>query len=141
MIDRDRRFELLAQGDADVVMALAEAILITADVEVLTAPRVGTLMMRHHEPVAGTLFNVGEVLVTEAMVSLNGCRGYAMRPGREPEATLAAAIVDAAAEASPMLAPHIELRLVEFEAAHHAAAVAAEREAARTRVVFDVMAP
>jgi alpha-D-ribose 1-methylphosphonate 5-triphosphate synthase subunit PhnG len=139
VLDRDRRFEILAQGDAGAIMALAEDILMSAEVAVVTPPRVGTMMLRHREPVAGTQFNAGEVLVTEASVALGPYRGYAMRLGRDLEATLAAAVIDAAAEAQHVLTPQIGALLAELVARAEAEDAAHWREVAATRVVFDEM--
>src|SRR5687768_3387870 len=86
---RNRRFHLLAQGDAEDLHALAEEILtdIDGDIRLLIPPRVGTLMLRLREPVRGEAFNAGEVLVTEAAVAIGAHRGYAMRLGRAQETT------------------------------------------------------
>src|SRR5262245_1893638 len=120
-------------------MALAEEVLASSEIAVVTPPRIGTLMLRHQEPVADTLFNVGEVLMTEALVALGPHRGYAMRLGREVEATLAAAILDAAAEANHVLWPRIEALLAELVAHGEAEDASYRREVAATRVVFDEM--
>jgi alpha-D-ribose 1-methylphosphonate 5-triphosphate synthase subunit PhnG len=141
--DRNRRFEVLAgaQGDLGPVLALAEQILADAGdrLAVVTPPRVGMLMLRLREPVEGGVFNAGEVLVTEAQVALDRHQGYAMRLGRAPELTLAAAVLDAAVEAGHALAPAIVAELGALERAERARQRAAWREVAPTRVAFDEM--
>lgn len=139
---RNRRFEILAQADAHPLHTLAEAVLADTDafpVNVVTPPRPGVLMLRLREPVRGTVFNAGEVLVTEAAVSLGGMPGYAMRLGREPETTLAAAILDAAVAADHPLSPKIMTLLGEQERAAEARDAAAWRAVAPTRVAFEEM--
>lgn len=138
-MDRNRRFEILAEGDAEPLVTLAEAVLATAEVAVVVPPRVGTLMLRLREPVAGEVFNAGEALVTEARVALGPHAGYAMRLGRDPEATLAAAVLDVAVEVGHPLTPEIGVLLADLESAADAREAAAWREVAPTRVVFDEM--
>ena len=139
--DRNRRFSLLAQGDAEPLHTLAEAILTNAgdDIRVLTGPRIGTLMLRLREPVHGEVFNAGEVLVSEAVVALGVHRGAALRLGRAPETALAAAILDAAAEAGHPLSPRIDALLAEIAAAVEAGAAEAWRAVAPTRAAFEEM--
>lgn len=138
-MDRNRRFEILAEGDADRLVVVAEAVLATAEVAVVVPPRVGTLMLRLREPVAGEVFNAGEALVTEARVAFGLHEGYAMRLGRDPEATLAAAILDVAVEAGHPLAPEIGVLLTDLDEVARAREAAAWRDVAPTRVVFDEM--
>lgn len=120
-------------------MTMAEEILGLTSVDVIVPPRIGSLMMRHQEPVADSVFNLGEVLITEAMVGLGPHRGYAMRLGRELKPTLAAAIIDAAIEANHPLMPRIVSRLGELAGAARAEERAAWQAVAATRVAFDEM--
>lgn len=138
-MDRNRRFEILAQGEAEPLLTLAEAVLAETPVVVVTPPRVGMIMLRLREPVDGEVFNAGEALVTEAQVTLGGEQGYAMRLGRQPEATLAAAVLDAAVEAGHPLTAGILDRLAELEQAERARQAAAWRTVAPTRVSFEEM--
>lgn len=141
--DRNRRFGILAQvaDPATPLLDLAERVLAESseDVAVVTPPQVGMVMLRLREPTGGTVFNAGEVLVTEARVTLGTHEGYAMRLGRTPELTLAAALLDAAVEAAHPLTPAIEAALGACEEAERARQLAAWREVAPTRVVFDEM--
>lgn len=141
--DRNRRFSILAQATdpATLLLDLAEQVLTAsgADVAVVTPPQVGMVMLRLREPVDGTVFNAGEVLVTEARVTLGAHDGYALRLGRAPELTLAAALLDAAVEGAHPLTPAIEAALGACEEAEQARQLAAWREVAPTRVAFDEM--
>ena len=141
--DRNHRFAVLAQaqGDLEPLLTLAERVLEeTGDaMTVVTPPRVGMVMLRLREPVDGTIYNAGEVLVTEAQVALDRHQGYAMRLGRAPEVTLAAAVLDAAVEARHALTPDILAQLAALDDAEETRQLAAWREVAPTRVVFDEM--
>lgn len=140
--DRNRCFEILSQADVEPIHLLAEAVLAEDGgfpVDVTSPPRPGVLMLRMREPVQGVVFNAGEVLVTEAAVTVGGEPGHGVRMGRAPETALAAAILDAALAAGHPLAPQIAAVLDEQ------AAIIAGRDAqswqavAATRVEFEEM--
>ena len=141
--DRNRRFSIMAQAGAEAerLMILAEQVLVVSgeSVTVVTPPRVGMMMLRLREPVHGSTFNAGEVLVTEARIALGEHQGYAMQLGRAPELTLAAAVLDAAVEAAHPLTPDILVGLATLEAAERTRQLAAWGEVAATRVAFDEM--
>ena len=123
--DRNRRFEILAQADAEALHLMAEAVLAEDagfPIKVTSPPRPGVLMLRMREPVQGVVFNAGEVLVTEAAATVGGEPGHGIRLGREPETALAAAILDAALAANHPLASRIGALLDEQ------AAVIADRD-------------
>lgn len=98
-ISRDARAELLAAAPDDEVIALAERAIASSTPTVLAGPEVGVITLQVREPVACERFNLAEVLVTRAEVTHRQERGWAMRLGEAPEATLAAAILDAEAAA------------------------------------------
>ncbi len=58
--------------------------------------RTGLVMLPMKEPVKGTTFYLGEVLITEARVQAHGVEGYAACLGRDHEQALALALIDAA---------------------------------------------
>lgn len=99
-LTRERRAELLARARADELEPLAEEVLTASGEQpvVLSGPDVGMVMMQVREPVAEERFYVGEVLVTQIEVELSGQRGWSMRLGDDTRATLAAGLLDAAAE-------------------------------------------
>lgn len=141
--DRNRRFSILAQAAEPAIplLDLAERVLAKsgAEVAVATPPQVGMVMLRLREPTDGTVFNAGEILVTEARVTIGAHDGYAMRLGRAPELTLAAALLDAAMEGAHPLTPAIEAALGACEEAERARQLTAWRAVAPTRVAFDEM--
>ncbi len=96
-----QRAELLAAADTDALVALAEALLGANgdDLRVLAGPELGMVMLQVREPVAEERFYLTEVLVSRAEVELRGSRGWAMRAGDDGLAALAAAVLDAVADA------------------------------------------
>lgn len=63
--------------------------------EVVSPPSQALVVARIRETVDGEVFNLGEVLVTNCEVVLDGEPGWAMVLDHDPERALSAAIVDA----------------------------------------------
>src|SRR4051812_1231420 len=118
-VNREQRFEAIAAADATALTPLADAVLADTDVAVIRGPTVGMVMLQARESVEGIRFNVGEVLVTEALVAIGAHQGYAMVQGMAHELALAGAICDAAVEAGHPVAAHIldALHAAEVQAA------------------------
>lgn len=98
----ERRAELLAAGEPDELIPLAERLIADGtlgEVSVLTGPDVGMVMMTVREPVAEQRFHLGEVLVTQCRVEVAGATGWCVRGGDDRVTTLAAALLDGAAAA------------------------------------------
>lgn len=112
-MEREARFEAIASADADRLVALADEVLETLDVEVTRGPTVGLLMVRVEEPLERLPFNFTEVTVSEAEVAVGTHRGYAMVMGKSLEHALAGAVLDAAIEADHPLSPRIEAFLAD----------------------------
>jgi alpha-D-ribose 1-methylphosphonate 5-triphosphate synthase subunit PhnG len=53
-------------------------------------------MQQVTDPVEHQQFNLGEIVVTPAEVSINDAQGFAMYPGKQERAALSGAIIDAA---------------------------------------------
>ena len=79
-MDRLQRFEALTSIPEPAAVGLAERILdgSLGDVAVITPPTVGMVMARAQDGAKGEVFNLGEVLVTEARVSIAGREGWGM---------------------------------------------------------------
>lgn len=138
-MDRTERCELLA-GLADHELAqLADLAHDAAlgEITTITPPTIGMIMARVTDGAGGDTFNAGEILVTECLVSIDGHEGWSMLMGSRPNATLAAATIDAAFEAGCRNRDRIEMELVSLAATHEAAASAERQRLAATRVHFE----
>lgn len=136
---REERFEAIAVAAAGALTPLADTVLADTDVEIVRGPTAGMVMVQARESVEGIRFNLGEALVTEALVAIGSHRGYAMVPGMAYERALAGAICDAAVEAGHAATPRI-LAVLHAAAADHAARErAAWATVVGTRVAFDEM--
>ncbi|GGJ62423.1 phosphonate C-P lyase system protein PhnG [Streptomyces brasiliensis] len=101
-LTRERRSELLAAATHEEIVPLAERLLADGAVPeptVVKAPETGMVMLQVREPVEEIRFYLGEVLVTECSVDLDGTPGWCMRSGDDRVAALAGALLDAAAAA------------------------------------------
>jgi len=135
---RERRSELLAVADEGPLVALAERCLDEGTaVTVLAGPEVGVVALQVREPIARERFHLGEALVTQVEVDVDGHRGWAMRLGDDRVATLAAAVLDAVAAAGHRLAAEVDALCATTETARHAADAAEWADIAPTEVRFE----
>ncbi len=87
----------LTHADPATVKAFAEALLPELGDVNVRRNRTGLVMLPATDSVRGTVFHLGEVLVTEALVELpGGAQGYAACTGRDAEQAIACALLDAA---------------------------------------------
>lgn len=138
-MDREQRFEAIAAATAEMLAPLADAILTDTTVRIIRGPTVGMVMLQARESVEGIRFNVGEVLVTEALVTIDGQQGYAMVQGMAREHALAGAICDAAVEAGHAESARILAALRDADARAEQEHRAQWAAVAGTRVSFDEM--
>jgi alpha-D-ribose 1-methylphosphonate 5-triphosphate synthase subunit PhnG len=86
-----------------------------------------------------SLFHLGEVLVTEAKVRVAGVPGLGLIQGRDPEAALDLATIDAAWSARLPMVPEWIVRLEAEEAALEARLDREQASLATTRVEFETL--
>jgi alpha-D-ribose 1-methylphosphonate 5-triphosphate synthase subunit PhnG len=96
----EERYAALAVAERGRLVDLADAILRSVDdVRMLAAPGPATMLVELTESVRHQPFHLCEVVVSEASVSVAGCRGDGLVLGADTERAVAAAVCDAAAEA------------------------------------------
>ena len=94
--DRGECLTVLTHAPAEAVREFVEELLpVLGDVVVLKN-RTGLVMLPYTDSRSGEPFHLGEVLVSEAQVQLDGCEGYGACVGRDNLQALAIAILDAA---------------------------------------------
>lgn len=136
----ERRAELLAAASPDELLPIAERLLDTGELghpRVVHPPEVGMVMLTVREPVAEERFHLGEVLVTRCMVEVAGATGWSMRAGDDRVATLAAALLDAAALAGLPSAPEIDALCVAIAERRRREDAAEWAELSATQVAFE----
>jgi alpha-D-ribose 1-methylphosphonate 5-triphosphate synthase subunit PhnG len=91
---------ILTHAPVDAVKALAEEILPhLGEIRVLIN-RTGLVMLPYTDSAQGTIFHLGEVLVSEAHLQIgSGQEGYALVAGRDLVQAIAVALLDAALQA------------------------------------------
>ncbi|WP_029088052.1 phosphonate C-P lyase system protein PhnG [Brevibacterium album] len=113
---REEWGRLLAAVPPELLTPLADrAIAAAAEFSVVRAPRVGTIVAQVREPLERRRFILGDVVAAVAEVRLDGTSGWAMRLGRETEAVLAQAVLDAELAAEGVLSEAIGSLLTEVD--------------------------
>lgn len=95
-MEKRRLSQILARTDAQNVRELAEEIKTEYTTVLIKAPEKSLAMIRMREPVKESLFYLGEVIVSEAIVELDGVKGMAVLMGDDFDKVLDMAVIDAA---------------------------------------------
>jgi len=95
-MEKKRLTKILAKADRRDVAAMAVDIQKICTPVIVKEPGKTLTMIRMREPVRQSLFYIGEVIVCEAAVEIDGVGGTAVLMGDDTEKTLDMAIIDAA---------------------------------------------
>jgi len=95
-MEKKRLTKLLAKADKRDISALAAEIQKNYRPVIVKEPGKTLTMIKLREPVKQSLFYIGEVIVCEAVVEIDGVQGIAVLMGDDAEKTLDMAIIDAA---------------------------------------------
>ena len=95
-MDKKRLSKILAKADRQDVATLSAEIQKAHCPVIIKGPGKTLTMIKMREPVRQRLFYIGEVIVCEAVVELDGVKGVAVVMGDDAEKTLDMAIIDAA---------------------------------------------
>ena len=95
-MDKKRLTTILAKADSAAVAALSADVLKNHNAVIVKEPTKTLAMIKMREPVEQSLFYIGEVIVCEAAVELEGTKGKAVCMGGDTDKTLHMAISDAA---------------------------------------------
>ena len=95
-MDKKRLTKILAKADRAVVADLSAEIQKTYHPVIVKEPGKTLTMIKMREPVKQSLFYIGEVIVCEASVEIDGVKGIAVAMGDDTEKILNMAIIDSA---------------------------------------------
>jgi len=95
-MDKKRLSKILAIADRQTVTVLSAEIRKNHCPVIVKEPGKTLAMIKMREPVKQSLFYIGEVIVCEAMVEIDGVKGVAVTMGDDTEKVLDMAIIDAA---------------------------------------------
>jgi len=111
-------YHILANSPEEQACQLASIVLRSyqqSQVKLLSGPRRALVMLRVRETVANSLFNAGEVLVTEVKLELDEQFGFGMIIGDSPRRAMAVALVDAALRKGGPVADQLQQELTELD--------------------------
>ncbi|GFZ79995.1 phosphonate C-P lyase system protein PhnG [Paenibacillus marchantiophytorum] len=93
---RKQRTEILINGTADLAVSLSQDIVSRYNIVVIEEPNYGLVMVKVRETAQKSLFYLGEVLVTECKVQIEGVTGVGFVKGDDPNKAYDLAVIDAA---------------------------------------------
>ena len=94
---------ILTHAPAEAIKPLAEEVIPQLGAITVLQNRTGLVMLPYRDSAEGTIFHLGEVLISEAHIRLeDGVEGYGMVMGRDLEQAMAVAVLDAALSAQIM---------------------------------------
>jgi len=134
---RSHALTILTHSPAAAVRSFADDLLADLPPVTVLQNRTGLVMLPYTDTTQGTIFHLGEVLVSEAHVRLGeSAEGYALVTGRDRLQALAVAVLDAA-YAAALHTARIEAFLIEQAAAQQAADDLLLRQVEATRVEME----
>ena len=95
-MEKKRLFRILSRAERSDVIRLGQELQQQYSVTIVKKPEKSLTMIRMREPVKKSLFYLGEAIITEAVVTLEGTVGTAVPMGDDFEKTLYMAVIDAA---------------------------------------------
>ena len=93
---KKRLFRILSRAERSDVIRLGQELQQQYSMTIVKKPEKSLTMIRMREPVKKSLFYLGEAIITEAVVTLEGTVGTAVTMGDDFEKTLYMAVIDAA---------------------------------------------
>ena len=95
-MDKKRITKIMAKADRVAIATLSAVVLKKYPIVIVKEPSKTLAMIKMREPVKQSLFYIGEVIVCEAVVELDGVKGMAVCMSDDTEKTLNMAVIDAA---------------------------------------------
>jgi len=138
-VERSRRTRILVEGASELRRSLSLRVAERRVVTIVDDPRSALVMVKARETAKNGLFFIGELLVTEAKVQIEGRIGIGIIAGEAAEASLDLAIIDAAFNAGLDEVEGWDSLLADEERRIQAREGAEAALVARTKVVFESM--
>lgn len=95
-MEKKRLFKIMFKSDREIIRELADEIKSNKEIMIVKEPSKSLAMIKMREPVKESLFYMGEVIICEAIVEIEGTKGIAVSMGDDFEKILNMAIIDAA---------------------------------------------
>ena len=141
MIARRRRTRILAQSRPSVAAELAELVEHDIEVVMVVPPHQGLVMCQVRETARNSRFYVGEALMSECRVRVDGIEGLGAVLGEDGKLARDMAVIDAilSSPEPPTVVVELERRLLEAESALRQATEQQDEQVLTSRVSFDTM--
>ena len=138
-MSRQKRLEICSVAEPEALERIVAGLGPVSGHLMLRPPETGLLMARGRICGEGRLFNLGEILVSRCVLSIEGRVGvgYAISP--DPRAAELSAILDSLGE-SPSHREKVEESLIELERLREEKILAEEKETMSTKVDFFTIA-
>lgn len=95
-MNKKRLFKILARAESGEVSCLAKTIRGKYNITMIKKPEKTLAMIKMREPVKESLFYLGEVIICEATVMIDGVKGTAVTMGDDYNKVTDMAVIDAA---------------------------------------------
>lgn len=115
-MQKKRLFKIMAKAKTSLLKELSAKISDNYLVTIIKEPVKNLTMIKMREPVKSSLYYIGEVMVTEAIVEINGIKGIAVTMGDDFEKALYMAIIDCGFNNGFAKMQTIEEKLIALEA-------------------------
>ena len=136
---RRRRTTILVEGSPELRRRLADEVRSTHRVVDIAPPEAGLTMIKMRETAKRTLFYLGELLITEAKVRVEGKVGLGLIAGDDPESAVDLAVIDAAYNGSLPITHGWQDALAREESRLKAVRSKDHTQLLETRVRFETM--
>lgn len=134
-----RLSKILVEGNQELMKQIAINIEEISSIKIERSPQTGLVMMKTRDSVSKQPFYMGEVLVTECVVEVEGVAGIGILMGENPERAYQIALIDAAFNAKLPIINHWITLLEEEERKISARQEKELAMASSSRVNFDTM--
>lgn len=115
-MEKQRLFRIMANASPDSLKELSDKITQNHEVTIVKEPSKTLTMIKMREPVKSSLFYIGEVMVSEAIVEMDGIKGTAVTMGDDFLKVLSMAIIDSGFNNGFWVMKEIEVALTLLEA-------------------------
>lgn len=138
-MDRKRRTEILIKGDRKLSKDISEFIKQKYKVKIISSANQALVMVKARESAMQSLFFLGEVLVTEAKVQIDGATGIGLVKGFDENLAYDLAVIDSAFKANLIEKDLWEERLCNEEVKIKQYELKEEQRILKTKVDFSTM--
>jgi len=134
-----RLTKILVEGDPELLKDMASEIEACCQVQIEDPPETGLVMVKARDSISMKPFYIGENLVTECTVSVNGSMGMGVLMGEEYVRAYQMAVIDAAFNANIAQVERWKLVLEQEEEKIAQRVMKEQERVSRSRVQFDTM--